>query len=280
MASKKAASPPLEPMDLFPFRGQYGGSAAGAALFVAVRTAVPVLFYSLLAPPISALSIFSRFPSAYPSRPPPTDPLAIPFFPDFLLRWIEQSLGLPSYSAMVFLGVALPSVTFIMYNTVWRREKFPMSGQGGSIQVTTQVNLFDSIHAPLFVYLASRNPTWSPTIFEWTPIFFVAGLSLHFLADHSKYLFRKDAKNRGKVYTGGVWGLVRHPNFLGFTIWRTAFATAAGGWGFGLLALAMFAYILCGTSVRVLEGYMDRAYGKEWKRATEKVRWKMVPGIW
>lgn len=82
------------------------------------------------------------------------------------------------------------------------------------------------------------------------------------------------------MYTGGVWGLVRHPNFLGFTIWRTAFATAAGGWGFGLLALAMFAYILCGTSVRVLEGYMDRAYGKEWKRATEKVRWKMVPGIW
>ena len=143
-----------------------------------------------------------------------------------------------------------------------------------------QVNFFDAMHAFLFVYLASRNPTWSPTVFKWTPAVFVAGLSLHVVADHSKYLFRKDPKNRGRVYTGGVWGLVRHPNFLGFTIWRTAFATAAGGWGFGLLALAMFAYILGGTSVRVLEDYMSRSYGREWKRATEKVRWKMIPGVW
>lgn len=104
--------------------------------------------------------------------------------------------------------------------------------------------------------------------------------AIYGLVSNGQYLFRKDAKNRGKVYTGGVWGVIRHPNFLGFTIWSTAFATAAGGWGFGLLALAMFAYILCGTSVRVLEGYMDGAYGKEWQRATEKVRWKMVPGIW
>ena len=119
---------------MFPFRGQYGGSAAGAALFVAVRAAVPLLFYSLLTPPTSALSIFSRFPSAYPSRPPPTDGLSVPLFPDARLRWFERALGLPSYSAMIFLGAALPSVTFVMYNIVGRRERFPMTGQGGSIQ--------------------------------------------------------------------------------------------------------------------------------------------------
>lgn len=137
MASKKATPPPLEPMDFFPFRGQYGGSSAGASLFVAVRAAVPLLFYSLLAPPNSSLSIFSRFPSFYPSRPPPAEGLSIPFFPDAVLHSIERLLGLPSYSAMVFLGAALPSVSFALYNTVWRREKFPLSGQGGSIQVTT-----------------------------------------------------------------------------------------------------------------------------------------------
>lgn len=137
MTLKKLTSPPLEPMDFFPFRGQYGGSAAGAALFVAVRTAVPVLFYSLLAPPTSVLSIFSSFPSTHPSRSAPADDSSIPFFPDPLLRRIEQSLGLPSYSAMMFLGAVLSSGQFVMYNTIWRREKFPMTGQGGSIQVTT-----------------------------------------------------------------------------------------------------------------------------------------------
>ena len=137
MAMKKAAAPPPEPMDFFPFRGQYGGSAAGAALFVAVRAAVPLIFYSLLAPPTSGLSIFSRFPSLHPSQPPPASGLSIPFFSGPMLRGIEQSLGLPSYSSIVLLGSALPSVTFILYNTIWRREKFPITGQGGSIQVTT-----------------------------------------------------------------------------------------------------------------------------------------------
>ena len=74
---------------MFPFRGQYGGSAAGAALFVAVRTAVRLLFYALLAPPTSALQ-------AYPFRPPPSEELSVPFFPDALLDWIEQSLDFPS----------------------------------------------------------------------------------------------------------------------------------------------------------------------------------------
>ena len=138
MATKNPSPPPPpEPMDFFPFRGEYGGSSAGAALFVAVRAAVPLLFYSLLTPPTSPLSIFSRFPSLYPSRPPPADGLSVPFFPDALLRSMEHDLGLSSYAAMVFLGAALPSVTFVVYNIVWRRERFPVGGQGGSIQVTT-----------------------------------------------------------------------------------------------------------------------------------------------
>lgn len=113
MATKDAAAPPLDLMDFFPFRGQYGGIAAGAALFVAVRAALPLFFYSLLAPPTSRPSIFSRYPSFYPSRPPPAAGLSIP---DFLLHGIEQSLGLQSYSAMIFLGAALPSVMFIFYS--------------------------------------------------------------------------------------------------------------------------------------------------------------------
>ena len=34
----------------------------------------------------------------------------------------------------------------------------------------------------------------------------------------------------------------------------------------------MFAYILGSTSVRVSEDHMSCSYGREWKRAAEKVR--------
>ncbi|KAG8531747.1 ATP-dependent Lon protease pim1 [Bacidia gigantensis] len=280
MASKSATPAPLDPMDFFPFRGQYGGSSAGALLFISVRATLPLLFYSLLAPTSSPYSIFSKVPWALPSRDPPTnDELYIVGLPDGLLRSLNDCLGLSSYGSLLLLGVTLPSLSFTAYNLLWRRERLPMTGQGGSVQITTQVNLIDAVHALLFVYLAARNPTWSPQLFRWTPIPFVFGWVLHVLADHSKYLFRKDQRNRGKVYTGGVWGLVRHPNFLGFTIWRVAFASASGGWAFGMLMLANFVYLFWATSVSILEGYMEESYGKEWDRAKRAVPYKMIPGI-
>ena len=188
--------------------------------------------------------------------------------------------GLPSYSALIFLGAALPSISFSVYNLVWRRESFPMTGQGGSLQVTSQVNFVDILHAVLFVYWASRNPTWSAALFRWSILPFIFGLSLHVIADHSKYPFRKKPKNKGQVYTGGVWSVVRHPNFLGFLIWRVAFASAAGGWAFGGFMLSLFGYLFYNTAVPIIEDYMGRSYGKKWELATEKVRWKMIPGIW
>ena len=106
------------------------------------------------------------------------------------------------------------------------------------------------------------------------------GIVIHVWADHSKYLFRKDSRNKGKVYTGGAWSIVRHPNFLGFTIWRVAFATAAGGWAFGVFLLAMFVHLFQATSVPVLEDYMARSYGRQWEVVTQKVPWKLIPGLW
>ena len=74
--------------------------------------------------------------------------------------------------------------------------------------------------------------------------------------------------------------MVRHPNFLGFTFWRTAFACAAGGWAFGLFMAGSFGYLFWNTSVPALERYMAGKYGKDWERVKEKVPSKMVPGVW
>ncbi|KAH7381117.1 hypothetical protein BKA64DRAFT_228881 [Cadophora sp. MPI-SDFR-AT-0126] len=279
MASKDSKPAP-DPMDFFPFRGQYGGSSLGTILFIAVRLTVPIISYSLLAPPTSTLSAFGHFSSMLPSTPPPAGTLDIPFVPNTLLRILHHTLGLQPYPAIIFFGATLPTFSFIAYTALWRRERFPLTGQGGSLQVTTQVNVVDLIHSILFVYLASRNGTWSPALFRFMPVPFVIGLILHVWSDHSKYLFRKDVRNMGKVYIGGPWGVVRHPNFLGFTIWRTAFAMAAGGWAFGGTMFLGFVYLFYVTSIPILETYMKGKYGRQWEVVTQKVRWKFLPGIW
>jgi steroid 5-alpha reductase family enzyme len=64
-------------------------------------------------------------------------------------------------------------------------------------------------------------------------IFVIFDEALQFTADHSKYLFLKNPRNDGKIYMGAVVSVVRHPNFLGFFLWRLAFTVACGElvWG-------------------------------------------------
>ena len=279
MASKAAPPPKQDPMDLFPFRGQYGGSAAGSLLFVSVRSLIPVVYYAFLAPPQSPYSIYFRFPSLYPSRPPPNFSVSTAIMPSSVVGSISTFLGLSPPATVIFLYGTLPSISFIAYNLLWRRERLPLTGQGGAIGITAQVNFIDLLQLMLFVYGASRNPTWSAVVFQYTTIAFLVGFTLHTVADHTKYLFRKEKRNDGRVMRSGVWGIVRHPNFLGFTIWRLALGTAAGGWGFALAEGAMFSQLFGKTSVPILERYMER-YGREWDITKEKVKWKMVPGVW
>ena len=259
-------------MDFFPFRGHYEASVAGRALFVVVRALLVFLSYLLLLRP-SDSPLCSAFPSACPpAAPGPHLPL--------LSSW-GDILHLPSTATAIFLGICLPTVQFTLYNLRWRREALPLGGQGGAVQVAAQVNLFDLTHVLLFAYRARANPTWSPALIApWCPAIAALGLALHATADESKYRFKRDARNEGKVYAGGVWGVVRHPNHLGFVVWRTAFATAAGGWAFGLFAAVSFVYLFWDTAVPVEEGYMRRKYGKQWERVTEKVPRKMLPGLW
>jgi protein-S-isoprenylcysteine O-methyltransferase Ste14 len=278
MASKTQKPPQPDPLDFFPFRGQYGSTALGGTLFVAVRAFVPVFFYAILAPPTSPYSLFTRYPSLAPAYPPPAN-VSSSLIPTKALGTLSTTLGLSPVSTIIWLGSVLPTLSFTAYNLLWRGEKLPLTGQGGAVQITTQVNITDAFHGLIFIYTAVRNPTWSPRVFAFTPIIFLLGFALHVAADHSKYLFRKDRSNRGKVLRSGVWGVVRHPNFLGFTIWRVAFAVAVGGWGFGALLAVGFGALFWGTSIPILEAYMER-YGEEWEKTKREVRWKMIPGVW
>lgn len=269
----------MDPMDFFPYRGQYGRSSSGAGLFIISRLSVPAAFYSLLAPPTSPYSASFLLPNIFSSFSPPSITGSIPFIPSSFLDPISTALNLSPPATLLFLGSVLSSISFTFYNTLWRRERFPLTGQGGALQVATQVQATDFFHAILFRYAAS-NPTWSPTLFKYYPTVFILGLGLHCLADHQKYVFRSRKENKGKVLQSGVWSVVRHPNFLGFTMWRFAFATACGGWVFGLSLLGGFVWLFTNTSFPILEEYMRKNYEKRWLEVEDKVKWKMIPGIW
>jgi len=102
--------------------------------------------------------------------------------------------------------------------------------------------------------------------------------ALPLVADHSKYLFRQKARNDGKIYTGGVFSIVRHPNFLGFFV-RVALATACGGLVLGAAVFAMFVNLFVKTCVPCLEGYLSSKYGRQWDLFKDRVKWKVFPAV-
>ena len=282
MASSKETPPKHhDPSDFVPWRGEYGGPPTGALFFMSTRATLPLLFSSVLAPLTSPYSLFSKIPWAAPSSPPVmSSSLSVPGIPDSLLTSLNRLLGLQStYASLLTVGVILSTVELALYSFLWRREILPLTGKGGGMDMAVVINAIDVVHLLVFTYLSSRNPTWSPDLFKWTPWFFLVGLGLMAGADHAKYLFRKDEANKDKVNTTGVWGFVRHPNFLGFTIWRIAYGCAAGGWAFGLLLAAVFTFQFSQISLPPLEKYMEKKYGTEWERAKKDVPYKLIPGI-
>ncbi|KAJ6595535.1 hypothetical protein DFH09DRAFT_1305341 [Mycena vulgaris] len=51
------------------------------------------------------------------------------------------------------------------------------------------------------------------------------------IAEGSRKKFKKDLKNKGKIDDTGLWSFVRHPNYLGYTFWRTGITLATGSLG-------------------------------------------------
>ena len=63
--------------------------------------------------------------------------------------------------------------------------------------------------------------------------------------------------NKGKIYSGGLFGLSRHINYFGYTLWRSGYALAAGGWIWGSIVAGFFTYDFTQRAIPVLTEYME-----------------------
>ena len=96
----------------------------------------------------------------------------------------------------------------------------------------------------------------------------LAGFLLQWTADRQLARFKADPGHRGRLLDTGVWGWVRHPNYLGETImWSAWFVFAlAHPWG----ALTVFAPLFTGwfmgyaSAAPFKEMHMARTRGEAW----------------
>ncbi|KAJ6554561.1 hypothetical protein B0H19DRAFT_1377407 [Mycena capillaripes] len=115
---------------------------------------------------------------------------------------------------------------------------------------------------------------------QWTGLaLFTIGISIEIVAEESRKRFKRDPKNKGRIDDTGLWSFVRHPNYLGCTLWCTG-TTLATGSIVATAALAVFQIFGFYTGgIPEITSYMSWKYGKQWADYTKRVPSAMIPGI-
>ena len=95
----------------------------------------------------------------------------------------------------------------------------------------------------------------------------VLGFGLEATADVQKNRFRKDPSKKGTFISSGLWGISRHPNYLGeITLWVGVAVMAVPvlrGWQFATLISPVFVYLLITrvSGVPLLEKKAEATWG-------------------
>lgn len=243
-------------------RGIKQPSYAGTATFFGLRAADPFLQYGILAKGYGT-SIIEKVGGRALSQGPPlvtNTPL-------------DSIIGLSPYRSILLAMSVGSMVKQNLHLTTIMQEQMPPSG---GVFVGTFNAVLNSLNS-LFFVCAQTSASANGEHFPQTPliagsIMYIAGMAIELGSEMQRHLHKKDPANKGKVYEGGLFGLSRHINYLGYTMWRTGYALAAGGWVWAATTAAFFVYDFTQRGIPVLQHYLEEKVSLRLKFAPHTLR--------
>ena len=272
-------------LDTIQTRGDKGPSPLGTSTFLGLRTADVFLQYAILRHSWG-ISLINRLGGAVLSPGPAA-----------LTNTPLDALGLSPYR-LVLLGMAAGSTAKQAYwlTALSYERMLPVTG----VVVSAFNTAMNSLNHLLFI-CRQTSASANGERFPQTPllvgsVLYVAGMILESVSETQRYLFKKDPKNKGKVYQGGLFSMARHVNYTGYLFWRTGYAVAAGGYAWGLINMAFFSFNFSRT-ITPLNHYCEERvspassryvtganrhdqYGQQWEQYKRQTPYKMIPGLW
>lgn len=125
---------------------------------------------------------------------------------------------------------------------------------------------------PLLAIWGNLNLVW----IGW--IFFILGSSVNTLSELLRKPFKADPRNKGKLYTGGLFKYAVHINYFGDVLWVLGFALVTGNlWSLliPLMLLCMFIFSYIPTA----DKYLSKHYGQSFIDYNKKTK-SLIPFIW
>ncbi|CAE7186525.1 DUF1295 multi-domain protein [Pyrenophora teres f. teres] len=250
-------------------RGDYTPTPAGKTIFFLIRAVEPYLQYSILAHGLGT-SLLHRvglrtLPPGLPTRTGVS---------------LIDGLGLSPYRLALFGMAVGAAVKQNIWVTALSGEPMPV---GGAIGVGVFNGMFNSLASYAFLMSATSASTESdfpqPALLIGGSMY-VIGIMTELVAEIQRKRFKADPKNKGKVYSGGLWSFARHINYGAYTLWRAGYAMAGGGYTLGALVGAFFAWDFSNRAIPILNEYCEKRYGAQWEEFKRKTPYKLLPYIY
>lgn len=247
-------------------RGTSDSSSLGRALFAALRLLDVPAQYALL----------TRALPAFISRCGGGTAVAPALSPHQLLLLSMTTLAALKHAhwALAISAEAMPpadAVAIAVFNAVFNSIGSLLfawsatSAAASAYQVSVPVPFADAVTLPVTAVVGAA--------------LFSAGLAAEWAAEIQRRRFKRDARNKGRCYTGGLFAFARHPNYGGYVCWRAGLGLAASGLAYGGFVSAFFVSDFLGRGVPLLDEYCAGRYGEQWVEYKRLVRWRLFPGI-
>jgi protein-S-isoprenylcysteine O-methyltransferase Ste14 len=119
---------------------------------------------------------------------------------------------------------------------------------------------------------AGGNSTQSIVALDYFSIFlFLFGSWLNTWSEYTRYIWKKDERNKGRLYTVGLFKYSMHINYFGDVVLFTGFALITWKFSFLMIPFAMFLIFIFFIIPR-LDKYLAEKYRDEFKEYASKTK--------
>ncbi|KAF2721084.1 hypothetical protein K431DRAFT_338941 [Polychaeton citri CBS 116435] len=250
-------------------RGNKQTNYAGTATFFGLRLLDPIIQHGIL-----AQGAGDSLVATLGGRP-------LPRGPSLVTNTFFDRLGLSPYRSILFAMSVGGVFKQNLHLTTIMQES--MSVKFGAMVGFFNIT-FDSINSLIFI-AAQTSASTNGEHFPQTPLIagsalYLIGMILELGSEYQRHVWKKDPANKGQVYDKGLFGLSRHINYFGYTLWRTGYALAAGGWVYGAAVAALFSFQFTQSSIPQLAEYLQNRYGEKYKKYERDVPYSYIPFVW
>ncbi len=106
-------------------------------------------------------------------------------------------------------------------------------------------------------------------------ILFTSGITLHFICEYQRHIFKSKPENKDRLLTNGLWKFSRHFNYFSDLLWVSGYVVLTRNWWSITILIALF-FFFYSFNIPIQEKYLASKYGKEYEEYRARTK-SLIP---